>query len=377
MKTSNLAMPPAGRVARGIAAFLLAGLLAGITPGGAEPPARTLRILGRTPLPTARSVARDIRWASAESVYISHAVDGVFEVGLDGTRKRVLVPSMGHVRFGQLPVQPYGCLAVSDSVLAVASMSFSIAWRPLKSAPGQLFPLEIRPFTQTEAMDLQGDRVLLLGMRENVYLPEVHPNGEVAWLGTLSSGLKDLKPVLYDRSGPRMPTYCHCRVMAIGAARFLADGSFVIVPGFEKGVHLFSAAGRLLRSWKSEEVGLDTECSVITAEEEEELGQKPAAWQRWLNDHRTVDSILPLPQGPGLLVRSWGEDGEVHWLLKVLSATRVETYTVPITGRRPTDRLRGDVRAGRIAFLLSAAGFNGPPSSSDPKGEIVLAEIPN
>jgi hypothetical protein len=77
------------------------------------------------------------------------------------------------------------------------------------------------------------------------------------------------------------------------------------------------------------------------------------------------------------VVRSWGQDGQVHWLLKVLSGSRVETYSVPITGRRPTDRLRGDVRAGTIAFLLSASGFNGPAERSDPQGEVVLAEMPN
>jgi hypothetical protein len=335
-----------------------------------------LRILGRTHLPAARSVARDIRWASASSVYVAHAFDGVVEVGLDGTRRRLLVPSQGHVRFEQIPVQSYGSLAVSDSVLAVTS-SLSITSRPLKSAPGQIFRLEVRPFAQPEAMDLQGDRVLFLGMRDNIYTPEVHPNGEIAWLGTMSSGWQELKPVLYDRSGPRMPAYGHCRGKRIGAARFLADGSFVIVPGFEKGVHLFSADGRLMRSWTGEEVGLDTECSGITEQEEVVLGRQPAAWQRWLNRHRTVDAILPLPQGPGLVVRSWGQDGQVHWLLKVLSGSRVETYSVPITGRRPTDRLRGDVRAGTIAFLLSASGFNGPAERSDPQGEVVLAEMPD
>jgi hypothetical protein len=77
------------------------------------------------------------------------------------------------------------------------------------------------------------------------------------------------------------------------------------------------------------------------------------------------------------VVRYWGEDGQVHWLVKVLSGSRVETYRVPITGRRPTDRLRGDVRAGKIAFLLSASGFNGPAQHSDPQGEVVLAEMPN
>lgn len=372
MKTSNLAMPPAGRATRVISALLLAGLLAGFTPGGAEPPARTLRVLSRTALPTARSVARDIRWASADSVYVVHAFDGVSEVGFDGLKKRVMLPNSG-----QLGMSFFGHLAVSDQTLAVTALAFSVAWRPLKTGANKSFQVKTGPFGVPEAMDLQGDRVLLLGMRDNVYLPEVPANGEVAWLGTLSSGLDDLRPVFYDRSGPRLPTYRQCQGAAIGAARFLADGSFVIVPGFERGVHLFSANGRRLRSWKSEDLGADSDCSGINDEQRKELVTKPAAWERWLNRHRIVDDVLPLPQGPGLLVRSWGESGQVHWQLKVLQGSRVETWTVPIIGQRPTDRLRGDVRAGRIAFLLSASGFTGPPIESDPKGEIVVTEVPN
>ncbi|HVT16218.1 MAG TPA: hypothetical protein VHQ90_08585 [Thermoanaerobaculia bacterium] len=372
MKTSKVAMPPAGRAMRGITGFLLAGLLAGFAPGGADPPARTLRILGRAPLPTARSVARDIRWASADSVYVVHAFDGVSEVGLDGVKKRVMLPNSG-----QLRLSFYGHLAVSDQNLAVTSRAFSVAWRPLKTSKDKSFQVKTLPFGVPEAMDLQGDRILLLGMRHNVYLPEVPANGEIAWLGTLSSGLDDLKPVFYDRSGPRLPTYRHCQGAAIGAARFLADGSFVIVPGFEKGVHLLSPAGRPLRSWKGEEIGADSDCSGISDEQRKELVTKPAAWERWLNRHRIVDDVLPLPQGPGLLVRSWGESGQVYWQLKVLQGSRVETWTVPLIGQRPTDRLRGDVRAGRIAFLLSASGFTGPPTESDPKGEIVVTEVPD
>lgn len=370
------------RFLRLTAVFLLAGLFAG-TAGSAEPE-RTLRILSRTPLPAASSVARDIRWASESSVYVAHALDGVSEVGLEGAKKRALVPATGH--YGRIPVPGwpggfdlgfYGRLAVSGETLAVSGQDWFLAWRSLKLAADRSYRLETRPFTETEAFDLQGDRILLLGSRDNVYRPEVEAHGEIAWLGTLSSGLADLKPIYYDRSGSRMPTYCHCRGKMLGAARFLADGSFVLVPGFEKGVHLFSASGQLERSWTSEQLGVDTDCTGMSAEEEDDLGRKPASWQRWLNQHRTVDDILALPQGPGLLVRSWGADNQVHWELKILAGSRIETWSLPIAGPRPTDRLRGDVRGDRIVLLLSGSGFNGPPTQSDPTGEIVVAAVPH
>ena len=84
------------RAFSGITAGLLVALLAGFA-RSAEPE-RTLRILARTPLPAASTVASDVRWASADSVYVVHAHDGVFEIGLDGARKRMLVPALGRHR---------------------------------------------------------------------------------------------------------------------------------------------------------------------------------------------------------------------------------------------------------------------------------------
>jgi hypothetical protein len=315
-------------------------------------------------------VAKDIRWAGDDSVYVVRALDGVFEVVLDGTLRKRLMPAVE--TFGAM--QHYDRLAVSDKILAVASRDWSLAWRPRESQPDRTFLLENKPIALTEDMDVHGDHYLLFG------IPKDHDfasDGAIVWIGTLSSGLKDLKPVLFDKGGPGVPHFAPCRARGLGVARFLDDGSFLVVPGFEKGVLLFNADGRQVRSWKSEEIGLDSDCSGLGEQEKKELWKKPEAWQRWFNRHRTVDDVLSLPQGPGLLVRSWEKDGPVRWQLKVLTPARVETYSIPIEGRRPTDRLRGDVRNGRIALLLSASGFTGSAYESDPKGEVVLAEVPN
>jgi hypothetical protein len=89
-----------------------------------------------------------------------------------------------------------------------------------------------------------------------------------------------------------------------------------------------------------------------------------------------LDDILPLPQGPGLLVRSWGADGRVHWTLKVLQTDGIKTFAVPVVGRRSFDRLQGDVRDGRIVLLLSASGFPTRPAAGDLPAEILLMELP-
>src|SRR5262245_41822498 len=81
-------------------ACLLGGLLACFGAAARhepEPPpvsARTLRIISRSSLPKSSSVPTDIRWAGEDSVYISwHHDGGVAEVGLDGVRRRELIPN--------------------------------------------------------------------------------------------------------------------------------------------------------------------------------------------------------------------------------------------------------------------------------------------
>jgi hypothetical protein len=317
-------------------------------------------------------VATDIRWASDASVYVSWDRDGVAEVGLDGTWRRALVPNLKALG----GIQHYTHLAVSSRSLAVASHNWTLAWRPLQANPRREVLFQRRQIPITNDLDLSGERILLMGVaeREETFAPR----GEVAWLGTLATGLKDLKPVLLDVGGPGAPNYFNCRTQSVGAVRFLADGSFVIAPGFQDGIHLYSAGGRQVRSWTNAQIGLDShpDCARMSKKDGERLGTE-AGWGPWLNTHHVLDEILPLPQGPGLLVRSWGADGQAHWTLKVLQPEGVKTYAVPVAGRRPADRLHGDVRNGRIVLLLSASGFPWSWDSANFPAEILLLELPN
>ncbi len=365
------------------AACFIGGLLASFGAGAQpepEPRAKALRIVSRTALPKAQSVATDIRWASEDSVYVSWYHDGgVAEVGLDGVRRRGLIPNAR--TFGSME-QFYG-LAVSPAVIAAAPSAWHVYWRPRASEKGT-FKLHRLDAFITHDLDLWGDRLVLLGYPKG---GPPYAEGAVAWLAALGDEtLEDLRPVLYDagwmgfpeehKLGGGAPSLYLCQSKILGAVRFLDDGSFVVAPGFQKGVHLFNAKGERVRSWSSEQLGLDSDCSGFTGEEERKVRTDTAYWLGWLNGHRVVDDVLPLPQGPGLLVRAAGEDGQVRWTLKVLAPEGVETYTVPLASRRREDRLHGDVRGGRIVLLLSATAtaYNRDPENRP--GEIVVAEMP-
>ena len=345
------------------------GFLAAQAPG--HP--RELRLLHRISLPRTHSVPTDIRWASDDSAYVSWESDGVAERNLDGTKRRGWVPDLKTLG----GIDHYSHLAVSSGILAVSSELHSLVWRPLKAAVDGRFPVHRQEFRMTQDFDLSGDRILLLGdaRHERTFSPKA----EVAWIGTLAANLGDLKPLLRDAGGAGAPNFHNCGSYQMGAVRFLGDGSFLVVPGFQDGIHLFDAGGRQVRSWSNEQVGVDSHvgCGTMSAEEERRFRVDDADLSRWIESHHLVDDILPLPQGPGLLVRSWGADGRAHWTLKVLQSEGVKTYVVPVVGRRPFDRLHGDVRNGRIILLLSNSGYPYSKSPEDLTAEILTMEQPD
>lgn len=340
---------------------------------GAQPRPASLLLIQRSALPPARTIATDIRWAGADSVYVSWDGDGVAEIGLDGARRRTLVPDLKTL--GKL--KHYSQLAVSPSTLAVASVNWSIAWRPLKPGTGGEILFRHQEVPHTMDFDLHGDKVLLLGIakREGGY----SPHGDLGWLGVLGDHLSGLQPVFQDAAGPGAPHFQNCGSYDIGAARFLADGSFVVAPGFQDGVHLFAATGRRTRTWTNEELGIDSHlgCAGMTEADEARLRVDVPFYEKRLNGRRHVDDILPLPQGPGLLIRSWGDDQRAHWTLKVLQPTGILTYEVPVAGRRPFDRLHGDVRDGKIVLLLSGSGFSVSSQAADRSAELLVLKLPD
>lgn len=340
--------------------------------GATEPAARSLRVLSTFQVPGEPSPATDVRWASDDSVHLARFHDGVVEVGLrPGLPKRKQwVPD--RETFGRF--LNFTRLAASKSHLAVSSHANDLTWRSLGPPPPDgMVPFERKALDVIEDLDLNGDRFAVLGVPPARDEANVTPQG-IAWIGTLSARLADLKPLLRDVAGPSAPRLSSCALFGLGAVRFLPDGSIAVVPGFLPGAYVYSADGKLIRTWTSAQAGLSTDCSKMSQEESDRLHTRPEEQVAWLNQQRVLDDILALPAGPGLLVRSLAPNDKVRWELRVLTPSGVLTYDLPLTGDRPTDRLHGDVRNGRIVLLVSELYFHKGTRHS--AGRLVIAEVP-
>jgi hypothetical protein len=310
----------------------------------APPP---LSVLWDQELLSLGSVAMDIRWASDRTVYVAF-LNGVRELALDGkfTRVRELLPSpRAHGPFG------FETLAVSAEHVAASSLFRTMALRSSSTTSDGRVLVSWPPVGIVESLDISAGRLLLLGNPGR----RLSTEGGIAWLGPVTDApAKDLRPILLDSGGERSPGLVACSDLQLGFVRFLGDGSFVVVPGSQPGVHLFNSDGHRIRTWDSAALGLDTDagCSAVDASQHERLGLSPSARAAFLNQHTALEAILPLPQGPGLVIRSVA-GGTVQWVLKVLRPDgTVSSYRVPFTSDRPYERLRGDARGDRIVFLL-------------------------
>jgi hypothetical protein len=86
-----------------------------------------------------------------------------------------------------------------------------------------------------------------------------------------------------------------------------------------------------------------------------------------------LDAILPLPEGPGLIVRSVA-GGRAHWTMTLLAPSGTELIDLPVTGAND-ERLRADCDGDRIVLLVGPADF-GPGKTYAPSRLIVAALQP-
>jgi hypothetical protein len=336
-----------------------------------------LRILWEQDLPPyPTGPAMDVRWAGDRSLYLAWVREGVTEVTLDGsfTRQRsLMIDPDRHFRSFEI-------LAASPAYLVASSRFNAMALRPGPAHRNDLSATARVPIAIVQDLDLSGSRLLLLGNPGFTY-PVA---GTVAWVGPVSdSPARDLKPLpVIDLSGAQaktenhFPSLTNCSELELGGARFLQDGSLFVVPGFSPGAYHLTSKGRLVRTWDTLALGLDAaaDCATMPAKERLAMSAADAPRFDFLNRHRVLEEILPLPQGPGLLIRSVA-DGAVHWELKVLQAgDRVLSYQIPFTGTLPYDRLRGDVRDNRIVLLRSTHGFE--PGKPYAAARVFVAQLP-
>jgi hypothetical protein len=338
----------------------------------------SLEILWTKTLSTQLSPPTEVRWAGGRSVYLSRVLDGIAELDLPGLAvRRLVIPDSkavkgfpGFTSFGASGKNVVAAAPFNDLIVRSLDRQFDNGTHFLRHRAGV-----------TDALDLSGDRLLLLGLPA-VEVQSVRngfgPTGAIAWLGSVQ-GLweaEGLHPLLKDIAGPGVRSFDNCSSIPLGAARFLADGTALVVPGVQPGIHLFSSSGRLLRTWDSQALGIDgIDCAALDPHRaHHDILRLPGTRADFLNAHRVVDEILPLPEGPGLVIR-YVDGGKVHWLLKVLqSGSRVLTYEIPLTGDLPFERLTGDVRNEQIVLLVS--GREREVDRPQIPARLVLARVP-
>ncbi|HVT14951.1 MAG TPA: hypothetical protein VHQ90_02070 [Thermoanaerobaculia bacterium] len=334
--------------------------LIGLTGGAAVRPASLppappipagLRILSEVTLPSALARACDIRWAGERSVYLGLGVDGTVEVRLDaaGAAAKEVIP--GRSKPGGFSATHR--IAASAKYLVAAGPAFWVTWRrlddPVRSDAA---------FEAIQAIDLRDGQLALVGARRDER-GKFGADGAIAWTGSLDKRLTDLKPLLYDAGGPGAPTMNRCLGAELGATRFLADGSLFVLPGVQPGASLFDREGKLVRTWDTAALGIDADCTGLSEAVAAHLAASYEQRQVWINQRHLVDAVLPLPEGPGLLVRRV-EKGRTRWDLKVLRREGpVKTIAVPLEGSSEFFALGGDVRAGRIVLLLHEKTLRG------------------
>jgi hypothetical protein len=330
---------------------------------GASEPRPSLRILSDRPLPAVLAGAVDVRWADDSSVYLAALRSGAVRISVDLDLPQISKPIPG-------ADEPRGSFAGSiaaSSEYLVTGGPFWVTWRTMKNSVRAE-----EAFDSIHDFDVAGDRFLILAARRGPK-GEFAPEGAIAWIGSLRQGLSDLQPVAYDATGPGARNLGRCSNFRIGGSRFLPDGSFVLVPGVQPGVSLYSPQGRLLRTWDSARLGLDTDCGSLSVEKAQQYGVNWLQRMAWLNQRRILDEILPLPQGPALLIRSVFQ-GQVSWELKVLTQSGgVSVYRLPVRSQNERSRLRGDVRGGNIVLVMSAFEKDGMKTAVP---RVIVARLP-
>jgi hypothetical protein len=329
-------------------------------------PSAALHILSDTVLGEAFRFAKDVRWASDQSVLLAVIKSGVVEYNLDGkTPTKQLIPgdrAPGGGWYGQQ-------VAVSSRYLAAGSWLQAVTWRSLDSAVRKE-----EVFDCIHDLDVGGNRVAVVGVRRDAQ-QKFSPEGAIAWIGSLDKDLADLKPLLFDAGGPGAPRMGACCSFSLGVTRFLADGSLVVAPGVQPGIYHFDSQGKLLQTLDTVGLGTDSDCAGIGKEMVSPMGRDPSLRMAWINERRIVDDVLPLPAGPALLIRSV-QQGQVVWVLKVLHPDgSVGVYGVPVKAPNLFAHLKGDFRQGRLVLLL----WGNPPHRNPdgtPPPHLLIASLP-
>ncbi len=350
---------------RRIGVPLLAALLGSSVAQAADLPGKVaagpaIEVVREVRLPPTLRWSMDVRWAGDSTLFLAAGKVGVYELQVGSgvlSSRKVLFPELED---GRLWLSAR--LAVSPSFLVAAAPVHSLAW---KRRDGSSSSPEL-PFAAVVDMDMHQDRMLVLGAQrddEGVWSPD----GAIAWLGSLGAELGDLTPVFFSRDGAGARNMGDCAVLETGAVRFLADGSFLIVPGVEEGVFLYGPTGRLVRTWQADAIGLDVGCDLSPELHRRLASDGHFRQLDYLNRRRTLDEILPLASGPALVVREVSQ-GSTSWRLELLHPDgSVASAALPVRSGSAYSHIRGDVLGDEVVLLMLEYGDLDVPPAEPPR----------
>lgn len=338
------------RLRRTLATLTLALLLSGAAAAVSRTPG--LKIRSDRSVPESLGVVSDIRWAGADSLYLTAGPVGVLRVKSEPAwgEPEIVLPATGDLWAAAR-------LGVAPGWIAAGAPGMVIAWRRLPAGAVRSLPVDT-----VMDLDVTAGRLVLLGARKDAK-GRYAPDGAIAWLGSLDHDLSDLRPILFSVSGPGARDVDACGAFETGAVRFLTDGSALVVPGVEPNILLVDPAGKLKRTWEAKDAGLDAGCG-LSEDQMLRLSQDLRARSAWINQRRVLDEIVPLADGAGLFVRSVAGE-KTLWALTLLRPDgRISSQPLPFTAPSPDWHLRADIRGDRLAVLLNEYAVGHPPAPS-------------
>lgn len=283
----------------------------------------------------------DVRWLDDDHVLVADPGAGVARIAIRDAALEWLpswrVPARPQV--GSRPVH----LALSRAYVVAADVAFGLTWRG-RDDETKSGTASVEFIADVDALD---DRLLIAGLRRDAE-GELGSDGSLAWVGEVSHDLTALRPLLPFRDRGAIE---NCAGFGLGAVRFLSDGSFVVVPGAEAGVYLYTPEGRLKRTWDTAALRIPTDCDGARGDMSA-LASDPAARQRYLNRRRIVDDVIALPGGPALVVRSVS-DGVTRWELVSLGGAEPSVRPLPFTSHSLRAHVAADARGERVVFVIS------------------------
>lgn len=303
-------------------------------------------VVSEIALPPDLDPVGDVRAAGDDSIFVAAVRKGTWELFLDVQRppRQVVAGSGAEGGFFN-----HYLIAPSARTLVIASSFRSFTW--FDRAGGHLAPPV--PFEAIVDVDVDagGRRVALLGARrgdDGTYAPD----GAMAWIGSIESRLADLKPILYSKTGPGSQAMDLCGYLDLGKVRYLPDGKLLAIPGVEGGGYLYAPDGRLLRTWEAADLDLEDGCDLSRRQGYELSSRWRLRYSIWFDHRRTLDDLVPLAEGPGLLIRT-RDAGTTRWRLRVLREDgSVRSHELPVTTPSRYAHLRADRLGDKLIVLL-------------------------